>query len=393
MNIHKFGCYALIAVTAMLHGCGGSNDATINDESISVLPSGPSVPSVPAAPASAPDFVYIAVELASPFVRSVNAVGQVAGDFYVSPGNLQSFITGPNGEGKFDLEVPIFGGSTNTLGINSTGQVTGVMTGIGSAFTTGPNGADVILLGTLGGSYSQGAAINDAGVVVGWSYTAGSANQHAFITGPNGAGMIDITALATTPTEDLGGYATAVNSTGQVTGTMVYRSLFIGRAFITEPNGLGMRDIGSIGGGNSYGEGINSSGQVVGTTCGNFGINNTLGSSVNYGNAFCFAFITGPNGTGMRILDGLGGTISRASGINSIGQVVGTSSLESEVIQHAFVTGPDGTGVVDLNSLVTAPGGGYFSEALAINDSGQIVAISAGNGQLRAYLISRVPRP
>ena len=67
--------------------------------------------------------------------------------------------------------------------------------------------------------------------------------------------------------------------------------------------------IGTLGGNNSYANGINDAGQVVGYSATAGGVQH--------------AFITGPNGMGMRDLGTLGGTDSFAYGINDAGQVVG----------------------------------------------------------------------
>ena len=59
----------------------------------------------------------------------------------------------------------------------------------------------------------------------------------------------------------------------------------------------------------------------------------------------------------MRDLGTLGGD-SGAAGINDAGQVVGYFGTTGGD-HHAFITGPDGSGMMDLNSLVDAPGGWF----------------------------------
>ena len=79
------------------------------------------------------------------------------------------------------------------------------------------------------------------------------------------------------------------------------------------------------------------------------------------------AFITGPDGMGMRDLDTLGGTGSSAIGINDAGQVVGDYFTAGDV-SHAFITGANGMGMKDVGIA-----GGYYSTARGINDAGQVV--------------------
>jgi probable HAF family extracellular repeat protein len=81
------------------------------------------------------------------------------------------------------------------------------------------NSKKVTDIGTLGGTgpndYSAPRGINNAGQVVGWSYTA-SGGQYAFITGPNGVGIMDLNSLADMPDGVVLIAATGINDAGQI---------------------------------------------------------------------------------------------------------------------------------------------------------------------------------
>jgi probable HAF family extracellular repeat protein len=77
------------------------------------------------------------------------------------------------------------------------------------------NGKGLTDLGTLGGNETFAYGINDAGQVVGYSYTA-AGDLHAFITGPNGVGMTDLNSLLELPAGIVLWEAHGINNVGQV---------------------------------------------------------------------------------------------------------------------------------------------------------------------------------
>ena len=170
-------------------------------------------------------------------------------------------------------------------------------------------------------------------------------------------------------TESLG---LALSANGQVTG--ISQGSTDPHAFRWTSGG-GMQDVGTLGGNgfldNSYGNGINSAGQVAGKSYYNTGFAGVVDR----------AFVWTP-GSGMQMLPTLGGNSGVAYGINDSGQVVGVASNASGRDRPFLWTATGG--IQDLGVL-----SGYNAGlANAINASGQVAGYSSlGNsaGTERAF--------
>jgi probable HAF family extracellular repeat protein len=238
-------------------------------------------------------------------------------------------------------------------------------------------------LGSLGGGVTSPHALNEAGQVVGDSYTS-AGDAHAFLW-QNGV-MRDLGTLgAPFQSGQVLSSATGINAVGQIVGWAPTSADLIGsrRAFLWE-NGR-MTRLASLDRGFSMATGINAVRRVVGQfgspngkafrwqdgvvrSLGTLGGTSSSASAISGGRIVGWSFNASGQQRGflwqsgvMTNLGTLGGDFSTANGINSLGQVVGSSRTAGSNSILAFVW---------ENGVMTNVGVG---EAYGINRNGWIV--------------------
>lgn len=234
-------------------------------------------------------------------------------------------------DGKFaDLGVLPKGFNSWTNAINSEGLVVGQSqngeidpdTGVPDYVPTAWKSGKIFDLGTFGGSFGLGAAVNDHNVVVG---------------------------IAENSIPDPTGFA-AFNGIGGITEM---------RAFRWQRGKL--LDIGTLGGPGAFAIDINNAGQIVGWSL------STLKPGPTGQPQFA-PFLWEPN-HGMRNLGTLGGTMGGAADINQYGQIAGTSNLSGDLAAHPFLW--QNGKMRDLGTL-----GGSFAAANWLNDAAEVIGLS-----------------
>jgi probable HAF family extracellular repeat protein len=180
----------------------------------------------------------------------------------------------------------------------------------------------------------QAVALNNRGEV------AGHIAMQAAVSGPDGVGNHVIEHL---PDNTI---AVDINARGQA---VVASSGGFARWFITGPHGCCVREVSDLPG---LPRGLNSRGQVVGEANG-------------------FAFVTGPDAKGVRLLGRLypEDTASSAFAINDAGQLVGASyGGEHRTTARTFIAGPQGSALREITGL-----SGDYTQPYAINARGEVV--------------------
>ena len=214
-------------------------------------------------------------------------------------------------------------------------------------------------IGTLGGARTLPQDVDGGGTIVGTSSLA-NGNDHAFAL--QGAVMRDLGTLGGSNSYGwAAGYPGAAGAAQVASGDL--------HAFVYDLSSSTMRDLGTFGGRTSEAREMNDEGQVTGYA--------TTAAGAKH------AFVH--DGTTMTDLGTLGGNYSEGFAINDLGHVVGESTTASGA-HHAFLYA-NGR-MVDLNSLIDPASGWVLVSARGVNFSGQIAGYGTFQGRTRAFRLS-----
>ncbi|PYS19582.1 MAG: hypothetical protein DMG17_01835, partial [Acidobacteria bacterium] len=331
---------------------------------------------------------------------AINARGQVTGvsqrralleGHLWCVGPWDTFLISSPYTTMIDLGRAIEGYSINASGqIAGRGFTPGYQT---HAFLTSPTYTSVTDLGTLGGDFSQAFGINDSGQVAGNSTRRPgddtTYDSRAFLIFPPYTSMTDLGTLGRYNSHEAS-WVSGINSSGQVVGSSysIYHHPYdpawpSKHAFVISPPYRNMIDLGTLPGGDlgSSASGINDAGQITGM------------SWVPFGQTYNFhAFLISPPYTAMADLGTLpSGRYSAATGINKRGQVVGYASVgdtptTDSGIFHPFLYTP-GCGMADVTTLLPSGSGWTFRgyTSFANNDAGQITGSGTPPGSVDSH--------
>jgi probable HAF family extracellular repeat protein len=332
--------------------------------------------------------VYSAVEVPPPSFsgspvqsftpRAINFKGEVTGSVAYSEG-FENFRSGFLYSGGTSINVGMTRFS-DAFGINDKTQVVGD-TSLTPPFPGEPpqhaflysNGTTTILDSVMGRqSFAYG--INNAGVITGSLSTGtcggfppcpqGLGDTHAFVY--KGIGLTDLGTLGGDFSEGKG-----INNHGEIVGGSNVIASGPLHLFLFEHGAK--HDLGMFKGSSTEGSAINDRGQIIGSV-----------EKIVQMQVLPIGFLF-RDGQYHRLPAFKGGTYSLPEGLNNWGAVVGTSDVFGGGPTHAFLD-IDGE-LIDLNNIVE-PSLPLLTSAAAINDKGQIVVSGLNR---KSYLLTFQP--
>jgi len=285
------------------------------------------------------------------YVNDLNDAGQVAGTSLNEHGVENAFVWSVRG-GMLDLRADASRGRSYGWAINNRGVVTGAMGDAAHPFLWSV-ASGVEDLGVSPGipAPASGRVLGDAGLVAGVT-TIDDEFTRTFVW-TRADGLIDIDTLGSVESSPV-----AVGAGGEVAGNRLASFDDGGERPFLWTRATGMVDLGT---------GRGSTASVHAMTPGLH-----IAGSIGYPDGHQRAMSWTRQG-GMRELGTLGGRTSAARDVNARGQIIGFAEDRLGAMR-AFVWRAAG-GMLDLNrTLLYAPPGLVLAQALAINDSGAIVA-------------------
>ncbi len=292
------------------------------------------------------------------FAGRINEAGLAAGFSSADIGALNAWrpaVFDVNTGSEQMLPSPPFTpGGGQVDGLNDVGQVFGSW--VGGGFVWDLNSQTIRYLNGPGGAWSRVTDINNYGIATGFSWVGST------LVGVRW----DLADGIPTTIGSLGGNNTApydINDAGFIVGSS-YIANGDQHAFVWDPTTRVMRDLGLVGADNGA-MAINESNQVA-----------AWGSAT--GSIFRTYLIDAASGS-KRNIGGLGGNETFPHGMNNLGQIVGRATTPDE-LEHPFVWDPAvGTLIrlTDIGNPLALPsdseGDGFAND---INDAGQIVGIN-----------------